>query len=511
MKKRLLLSCLLLALLSLLALTSPGRLGLPRLVDRNTFVRFAVRHMTEAQKREYYGYLAQSTPAGIFEAVPEPRVGRVLQFGVRKLDLQAEVVTNQAGMRSRRPYTPKAKDRFRIVCLGDSVVMGTAGREEDRWSDQLETILRDRGIAVGGKQVEVYNLGIGSWTAVSEATYLSQRISSYAPDLVLALMVDNDLNDVGGVLGIGQATYSFTPERREHGSSVFVDHSPLLFGVTGKNLLGSGLGPESQARWREAFRAWRRLEELLARSGGRLVFGVLRASPLFLELAKRHYVEAGLTSPFIVTEYFGQRLPHDSHPNRAGHQILAAHYLHVLARLAWLPVQPADLPSLHSNLSTQTEPRPDHEALAALQDEIARATLPARINFDRLNAEAVRALLGGIYPGSEERPLESFPFGSLRSVFLLRRAARATRLRLEVDVPPHVELYPFELSLFLDGQPAGQLSLETSARAGRHVLSGVIPGGPGPALEVALRTQAYWTGITDFTMRSYRLVSAAQE
>jgi hypothetical protein len=488
------------------------RARLVSLLPQDALFRYAVRNLSEEQKREFYARLAASTPSGIWEAVPEPAVGRVLQFNIRKTDMRAEVVTNAAGMRSGRPYGPKGKDRFRIVCLGDSMVMGTAGKEEDRWSDQMEQALARAGATVDGKAIEVLSLGNGGWTSLNEAAYLSQRLSSYQPDLVLALMVDNDLNDAGGVLGIGQGTYTFTTEHRDLGSSVFVDHLPLQFGLGDKNLLAAGLGPESEGRWTEAFAAWKRLETLLDQTGGRMVFGVLRAADLFVEQARHHHARAGLRSPLIVTEYFGQRLPHDPHPNREGNGTLAGHYLHVLAKLGWLPVAASALPPLHAGLSADALGPPDAARVAALQREAA-AALREGLEFDRLEKADVRALLGGVYPGEEGRPLASFPFGTLKSAFLLRARPGATRVRVEVEVPPFVELYPFALEMRLDGEPVATLRLAGRTEAGRHVLTGAIPARAQPpvALEVGLRTASYWTGVTDFTMRSYRLVSARQE
>jgi hypothetical protein len=457
--------------------------------------------------------LAQAGGAGVWEAVPEPMVGRVLQFNVRKVSLQAEIVSNEAGMRSQRSYVPKQANVFRIVCLGDSMVMGTAGKEEDRWGDQIEQILRAADIRVAGNEVEVYSLGIGSWSALNEVSYLSHRVSSYAPDLVLVMMTENDLDDTGGVMGIGAVSFGFTSEHRSDGSGVLASHWPLRFGIDDSNLLYAGFGSESRSRWGDAFREWKRLETLLEQSGGRMVFGVLRGSPLFVELAKHYYSLSGMQSPFIVTDYFGERLAHDAHPNRAGHRILAVHYLQVLASLGWLPLDATGLPALHPQLSTTAHHASDPATLAARQEDIASLVLRNEIDFDRLSREDVRALLGGIYPGSEDLPLRAYPYASVKSVFLLGRKAGARRVTVEVDVPNHVELYPFELEMYLDGEFAGRLTLESQQDAGRHILKGAIPATPGssPAVEVLFRTRSYWAGITDFTMRSFRLIAARQE
>src|SRR5262249_20687991 len=150
-------------------------------------------------------------------------------------------------------------------------------------------------------------------------------------------------------------------------------------GLGDKNLIASGLGAESRRRWREAFAAWRQLEMLVEDNGGRMIFGVLRAAPLFIELAKQYYSESGMRSAFIVADYFGERLPHDAHPNREGHRILALHYLHVMAKLGWLPADHGDLPPLRPELSTETRYPPDKGTVATLQEDTARQILREEI------------------------------------------------------------------------------------------------------------------------------------
>jgi hypothetical protein len=42
------------------------------LLNQNALFRYAVRNMTESQKKEYYATLAQQLPSSTWEAVPEP-------------------------------------------------------------------------------------------------------------------------------------------------------------------------------------------------------------------------------------------------------------------------------------------------------------------------------------------------------------------------------------------------------------------------------------------------------
>ncbi len=483
-------------------------------------LRYAATRMTPRDKQALRSRLAEAVP-GLWQPVPEPNVNYLLQRGIDKPSKGARVRSNAAGMRSGREFTAKRDDRFRIVCVGDSLVMGTGGREQDRWGDQMEALLAEAEVTAGGhpgggqasrKKIEVYSLGLDGWTALNEATYLASRISDYQPDVVLVMMFQNDVTDSGAVLGDGQLTYDFSSESRADGSGVMIGAWPSHFGVAQQNLLYSGLGSESLGRWRKAFAAWKRLEDLVEAVGGKMLFSFLRANRLFGELCKLHHRQLGMHSPVLVTGYFGNSLPHDPHPDREGHRILAAHYLHTLSSLGWLPVGPEELPPLHPKLTTDTDPPPDAELLADLQRRIIRHQLDEAITFDQLRQPTIRAFLGGIYPGSATNRLASPPFGSTRSAFLLRRKVDARRLLLEIDVPARVELFPFALELRIDGEPAATLVLAGSEEAGRHVMSAELPAAPDTdsALEIVLRTDSYWTEIHDPIMKSYRLLSVYQ-
>ncbi len=475
-------------------------------------LRYAATRLTPEQKEALQARLARTVP-GLWQPVPEPGVTYLLQPGIDKPSKGTRVRSNRAGMRSRREFTSKRQGRFRIVCLGDSLVMGTGGREEDRWGDQMEAMLERLGVTVGGRSIEVYSLGLDGWTALNEATYLTSRISDYRPDLVLVMMFQNDITDSGAVLGNGLVTYGFSSESRADGSGVMIASWPNLFGVAQQNLLFAGLGTESRTRWQRTFAAWKRLEDLVEEIGGRMLFSFLRANRLFGELCKHHHQLAGMRSPVLVTGYFRNSLPHDPHPDREGHRILATHYLHALAALGWLPVAAGDLPPLHSRLTAEPAAPFDPELLAELAGQVIRERLEVAIDFARLRPRTTRALLGGIFPGSISDRLGSPPYGSTRSAFLLRRQPGAERLVLEIEVPPRVELFPLELELRIDGMPGATLELAAGAEAGRHVLTASLPAAPpgDSALEVLLLTDSYWTEIRDPTMKSYRLLSVRQE
>lgn len=138
-------------------------------------------------RERVYARLAQQV-GGVWDSVPEPKVGRMLQRNIKKTYNEALLVSNSAGLRDEREYVRKDKNTFRIVLLGDSFVMGAGGPERNRLGTQMEAMLEDLYGTIGGKTIEVYSVGLGSWNMMAEATYLSSRLSAYQPDIIIAIL-----------------------------------------------------------------------------------------------------------------------------------------------------------------------------------------------------------------------------------------------------------------------------------------------------------------------------------
>ena len=473
-------------------------------------MRFAATRLSQTDKAALQERLARLVP-GLWMPVPEPAVGYRLQPGIRKPSKGTTIFANRAGMRSHREFTSKGNS-FRIAVLGDSMVMGTGGAEEDRWGDQMESILDELGVRVEGRPIEVYSLALDGWTALNSATYLTSRFTAYQPDIVIAMMFNNDITDSGGILGNGVLTYGFTPEHREDASGVMIGAWPNLFGLPTSNLLHLGLGTESVSRWQTTFAAWKRLEDLVLASGGRFLFTLMGNDSLMAALSRHHLDEAGVASPFLRTRYFGNSLPHDPHPNAEGHRIVATHLLHAMAEWGWLPVDRSRLPALDSRLSLDSVPADLAGRVGELQAELVGRVLSPDIAFDQLSRDDVRAILGGIYPGSARDRLTTRPFGTPRAAFLLATDENAESVAVRVDVPARPELFPFRLDLQVNGRPASSLALERVDQAGPHTIDAALQPEDltSPALEVVLTTSNYWTEIEDDVTRSYRLVAVNQ-
>lgn len=480
--------------------------------------RVDLSNLSEAGREEIYARLAADV-GGIWDATPEPRVGRLLQRGIDKPFKSVPVVSNNAGLRAGRDYVHKPEGTFRIALVGDSYVMGSAGLEEDRMGDQMESILR---ALPEGRHIEVYSIGLGGWSTLSEATYLTSRLSAYEPDVIVVVMIGNDITSDTGVTGVGASTNTFSPAYRALGSATLHHMVRVGFGVNTKNLLHTGIGPASEGMWLEAMQALGRLETLQHQRGGEMLVSFLQwserreLSSVFQENVLFYADEIGMKSPFLLASHFPNedtRVPGDGHPNRKGHQILAVHYLHALAARGWIPVARTALPPLHRHLTTKAVDV-DVERLERLRRE-AVADLSPQIDFNNIRTEDLPGFLGGILSarrGHSKKALTVAPYGSLRTVFLLSNSHDPSTALVTIEVPPKPELFPFEVSLTLHGTTVDTLALESSHQAGTYTLSGSIPARAraSPALEVRLDANRYWSEISrlDEGMRSYRLLRA---
>ncbi len=154
----------------------------PRLLEaaRPFLMDYVLLRLSEAERERIYRDTAESIPS-FWDIVPDHLVHRLGQRGRTTTYRGAEVSINNAGMRSGRPFGPKPPSVFRIICLGDSFVFGTAGKEEDRFCDQIEDYYAEQGVYIDGKRIEAYAVGLGSWTTVQESVYLSTRLSGSPP------------------------------------------------------------------------------------------------------------------------------------------------------------------------------------------------------------------------------------------------------------------------------------------------------------------------------------------
>ena len=476
-------------------------------------IEYSMQQMSQEAKDALYDRMAARVDAS-WDALPEPDVGRVHKRHHSFTLRGAGVATNNVGFRSRRPFVKKEAGRYRIVCLGDSMVFGSGGAEEDRFCDQIEDFYASAGVTVGGQPIETYAVGVGSWSMVNEAAYINSRITAYDPDLVIALTVDNDITDSMGVTGAGVASRQFSPEYRDRGTAVFLMFPPG-FGRGGATALRTDLAPEARKRWAKGMGLLKRLEDLQQQRGKHTLFSILDRDRYFTAVYKDYYRRLGFRSPMLVTTYRwpgeDTALPHDSHPNRLGHAIMAGHYIHALAHEGIIPVAAEELPELHAGLSVEGSPPGNPGELTQIRSSYVDRFLETELAFDNLGSNVLKSYLGGYFPEKRKHARGQYPFSSVKSGFLLKRLpVDGGTFELEIIVPRFPELYPFELRVWLQGHPVETLRLERPEQGGRHTIVADLPPleASDLAVEVMLETSCYWTSIDDNRMKSFYLVSA---
>lgn len=96
----------------------------------------------------------------------------------------------------------KPAGSFRVAVLGDAFV---EARQVDAEKTFWRLLGRNLGscIALGGKQVEVLNFGIGGYATTEELLTLRRDVLRFSPDLVLlGFFADNDVHDNSKALSL---------------------------------------------------------------------------------------------------------------------------------------------------------------------------------------------------------------------------------------------------------------------------------------------------------------------
>lgn len=121
-------------------------------------------------------------------------MGTRLRPGFRGTYTTAEfsigIEINEQGLRGAAVRTPKPRDTFRILALGDSFTFGQGVEADQAWPHLVS------GLVDGAQRVEVVNAGWAAPGPRGQARYLESRGVAFEPDLVLmAFFVGNDVLD----------------------------------------------------------------------------------------------------------------------------------------------------------------------------------------------------------------------------------------------------------------------------------------------------------------------------
>ena len=123
----------------------------------------------------------------------EPHANLVLvpKAGYENVNDQGKRVAHDGdGFRGAGLVRPKPAGTFRIACLGGSSTYGTGpSSNEATWPSVLERRLEE---VLLGREVEVLNAGVPTWTTTESLIGLQLRVLPHEPDLVLVYQGMND-------------------------------------------------------------------------------------------------------------------------------------------------------------------------------------------------------------------------------------------------------------------------------------------------------------------------------
>lgn len=136
----------------------------------------------------------------VWEEHPTPGAGYTLMKPDSHYEWQGiPVEINSHGLRSLETTYEKPPATFRILNLGDSIVMGWGVREEETYGRLLESMLNEEGSV--DLHFEVINAGVPGWNLENALAYLQAEGLKYEPDLiVLDMTIANDINGRSALL-----------------------------------------------------------------------------------------------------------------------------------------------------------------------------------------------------------------------------------------------------------------------------------------------------------------------
>ena len=117
-------------------------------------------------------------------------LGWELRANVEGTFLGGRFATNSRGLRDDEHPLAKPPGVFRIVGIGDSVMMGWGVAQEEAYLARLETKLAER--CAGTPAVETINFGVHGYNAIQQYFVLKDRALAYDPDLIVLGYVGND-------------------------------------------------------------------------------------------------------------------------------------------------------------------------------------------------------------------------------------------------------------------------------------------------------------------------------
>jgi len=235
--------------------------------------------------------------------------------------------TNELGLRER-PLPEPSPDVLRVLVLGDSVTLGWGVRTDETFAARLEPALEAR----LGRPVRTINAGVSGYNTEQELAFYRLHAASLAPDLVVLVYVENDTEvQTGDIVELRHRW-----ENPPHASALLLRWSwlyRLLYFVL-PDVVGPRPVPTESEGWYRSMRALEELHRLARSNDAEFVAFLYRMAPD--AVTNKSYTEIervadqrgfpffdtlpwfdGVMIRSVINSYV------DSHPNSAGHRILA--------------------------------------------------------------------------------------------------------------------------------------------------------------------------------------------
>ena len=359
-----------------------------------------------------------NTTAGPFDLDVDPEVGHRVKPDNTFAWVSVPSHTDAFGMRVRPAGWPEP-DQPRWVVLGDSVAFGLGVADDQTYAARLEAHVAARWQG-SGPPPAVLTVAAPGWNLASSTRWLRNHLDRYAPELVVLLPVDNDLENrfvptssggrgdwIDPWLGSRElvvASETFTALRVAMTGKASLAHLTSVAADGGldavEHVLTAGQAPESQRRYGAAVAAIEALQNELQRRGARLFELSAWDSHFQRQLVQRlHRAAPELPCGFVLDRWQpSDALVGDPHPNAACVDAGALRALQLLRRHGVVPAtlvhEPIEVPEpFHARLVDDHEPAAAATWLAARADLLAKYTGP---RIDLRDSTGFQQIYGGV-------------------------------------------------------------------------------------------------------------------
>jgi len=438
----------------------------------------------------------------------DPRVGHILRPDHDHEIAGVRVRSDSLGLRARSGPVPP-KDAFRIAILGDSVAFGHGLNEQETLASELEAVL-NASRQPGAPPVVCFTVALPGWNHRNAVHFLLDHFGNFDPEIVIYMPIANDLADSFVVDDYGRrklgfdsvsseplllvspeslAAYAYLFARRLRAGEVLNQPSLEEIGI---DALNSSLTLESRRRYRECAESIHFLHRCLKRLDRKLaiLFYTEKADGSgyvwHLRDLLRAYGSSITELPGFETVDRSHLLKGDTHPNAKTIRTLAIWAAMDLAAMGWIEqVDTGRLPEVPDEHKGSRSPRRSREEIAARLGEIRQSALSRlQDTIATESAVGVRQVYGGLNQDGSLGP---------RFKAVLKAGGRRLLVRLK-PLPRQEALYPIEVSVTVNGEVLGSLTLVAGRTAASSESSFPIPDSvpAGQPFEVEL-LPSNWT------------------